>query len=349
MPGDAFARLSVRVAPALALLAAIRPGPAGGQALRVREHVEVRRVVVDARVVNGRGDPVTGLGAADFRVLVDGRAAELESVEWVPGTQPFAEGPTPEQAALSGRPAAPPGRLIVYFFQSDFAQVRLAGLMRLKFKAIELLDTLLPGDRVAVVSFDSHLKLRQDFTADRARIIQAIHEAILTGREPDVAPGPFPSLAASFDRTAAERAAEPESGLLVTARALEALPGAKSLVYFGWGLGHLALPWVVMGHDYGPARAALLRARVSVFAIDVTDADYHDLEVGLQQVAADTGGFYVKTNLFPSQAVTRLEGALAGHYTLVLVRSEGTRGPHALAVELVGRAGNVLVQPTFED
>ena len=334
---------------AAALLLSGTASPQDAQRLRVHEQVEVRRVVVDARVVDHRGDPVIGLAAADFRVLVDGRPAELESVEWVPGTQPFAEGPTPEQAALSGRPAAPPGRLIVYFFQSDFAQVRLAGLMRLKFKAIELLDTLLPGDRVAVVSFDSHLKLRQDFTADRARIVQAIHEAILTGREPEVAPGPFPSLAASFDRAAAERAAEPESGLLVTARALEALPGAKSLVYFGWGLGHLALPWVVMGRDYGPARAALLRARASVFAIDVTDADYHDLEVGLQQVAADTGGFYVKTNLFPSQAVTRLEGALAGHYTLVVVEPDGPRGRHALTVELAGKQGTVLVKPAFED
>src|SRR5512136_1439043 len=260
---------------ALAALLTSSSGVSVAQETRVREHVEVRRVLLDIRVVDSRGDPILGLAPEDFRIVVDGRPAVLESVEWVSGTEPYAEGLRPEEAATVGGPVAPP--------------VRLIGLMHMKFKAIELLATLQPGDRVAVVSFDSHLKLRQDFTSDIDRLTTAVHEAILFGDEPRIPPGSFPSLATSFDRAAAKRAAEPETGLLVTARALEALPGSKSLVFFGWGLGHLSRPWVVMGRDYAAARAALMRARVSVFAIDITDADFHDLEVGLEQVAADTG------------------------------------------------------------
>jgi VWFA-related protein len=320
-----------------------------GQDIRVREHVEVRRVLLDVRVVDSRGDPILGLVPEDFRILVDGRPAVLESVEWISGAEPYSEGLTPEQATAVGVPVAPQGRLIVYFFQTDFATVRLNGLMHMKFKAIELLATLQPGDRVAVVSFDSHLKLRQDFTSDIDELTAAIHQAILFGKEPHIAPGPFPSLARSFDRAAAKRAAEPETGLLVTARALEALPGTKSLVFFGWGLGHLSRPWVVMGRDYPAARAALTRARASVFAIDITDADYHDLEVGLEQVAEDTGGFYAKTNLFPGQAITRLEGAIAGHYVLNVVKPELPRGEHAVTVELTRERGTVMVKPSFQD
>jgi VWFA-related protein len=342
-------RLSLPSALTLAALLTAVEGISIAQQIRVREHVEVRRVLLDVRVVDSRGDPLLGLAPEDFRILVDDRPAVLDSVEWVSGTEPFAEGLRPEEAVTLGAPVAPSGRLIVYFFQTDFATVRLSGLMHMKFKAIELLATLQPGDRVAVVSFDSHLKLRQDFTSDIDRLTTAVHQAILLGKEPAINPGPFPSLAGAFDRAAARRAAEPETGLLVTARALEALPGSKSLVFFGWGLGHLSRPWVVMGRDYGAARAALTRARVSVFAIDVTDADYHDLEVGLEQVAQDTGGFYVKTNNFPDQAVMRIEGAIAGHYVLVFACPSREHGEHSLAINLVGAKGQVLGKFAFQD
>jgi hypothetical protein len=88
---------------------------------------------------------------------------------------------------------------------------------------------------------------------------------------------------------------------------------------------------------------------VTVFAIDVTNADFHDLEAGLEQVAADTGGFYAKTNLFPGQAITRLEGAIAGYYVLVVVKPELAPGEHAVAIELTRQRGTVLATPTYQD
>ena len=79
-------------------------------------------------------------------------------------------------------------------------------------------------------------------------------------------PQPFPSLAAHLDYDAAKRAGTPEKGLLVLARALRELPGNKSLVYFGWGLGHLFGRRVWMGADYARARYILMDGRVSVYA-----------------------------------------------------------------------------------
>ena len=336
----------------LAALLAIPP-TAPAQEIRVQERVEVPRVLLDARVVDRRGDPVASLAAKDFRVVVDGRQAALESVEWVEGTQPYAEGLTPEQAADAGAQAAPPGRLVVFFFQADFARERLSGLMRMKARAVQFLDTLQPTDRVAVISFDSHLRFRQDFTRDRASLEAAIHRSIMFGGEERAVASPPPSLVPAFDFGAAVRAASPETGLLVLARALEKLPGAKSLVYFGWGLGRLSggsvMRKVTMGHDYAPARAALARARASVFAIDVTDADFHDLEGGLAKVADDTGGFYAKTNQFPGQAMTRLEAALAGHYVLVVVRPDGPHGRHVISIQVNSKEWTVLARPTYDD
>ena len=85
-----------------------------------------------------------------------------------------------------------------------------------------------------------------------------------------------------------------------------------------------------------------------MFALDITNADYHTLEVGLEQVAEDTGGFYAKTHLFAGQALTRLERALSGHYVLTFARPALPRGEHEIDVGLVGRKGTVLARRSYE-
>ncbi|HET8648095.1 MAG TPA: hypothetical protein VFO85_21545, partial [Vicinamibacteria bacterium] len=102
-------------------------------------------------------------------------------------------------------------------------------------------------------------------------------------------------------------------------------------------------------HEYEPARAALARAGVSVFTLDLTDADYHSLELGLQQVAEDTGGTYARTHLFPRAAMQRLEAALSGHYVLSFERPALPRGQHRIEVRLAGRREVVLSRTQYSD
>ena len=64
----------------------------------------------------------------------------------------------------------------------------------------------------------------------------------------------------------------------------------------------LSGPGISFHSDYGIARRALLEADVTVFTLDVTDADHHTLEVGLQDIAAETGGFYARAHNFSGQA-----------------------------------------------
>ena len=89
--------------------------------------------------------------------------------------------------------------------------------------------------------------------------------------------------------------------------------------------------------------------RAAVFSLDVTDADYHSLEVGLQRVAEDTGGIYLRTRLNPAGSLTRLKGALAGYYVLTFERPPGRRGAHRVGVRLVGRKGTVLAKSGYVD
>src|SRR5205085_748384 len=101
---------------------------------------------------------------------------------------------------------------------------------------------------------------------------------------------------------------------------------------------------------YGAARQALESARVSVFSLDFTQADYHSLEVGLGKVSADTGGFYAKTFHFPDIAIERLTKTLAGHYELE-VRKPDTRarGLHTIEVQVDRRGAEVMARSTYVD
>jgi VWFA-related protein len=325
------------LAAALAL-AAIAAAPLAAQETRFTERVLVSKVILEVRILGRDNLPILGLTATDFAVTADGVPVPVENAEWIPETVPYSSGPTPEEAAGTGVPAARPGRLLVFLFQPDFAPGRAAGLVRMSLQADEFLDSLERDDQVAVVSFDSQLKLRSDFTLDRATTRRAIQEAIRFSKVSPLQPQPDPSLAASLDFDAARDAATMETGLLVLARALGALTGPKSLVLYGWGMGRFSREGVRLSEDYTRARHLLVAARTTVYALDITDADFHSLEIGLQAAAADTGGLYARTHLFPRLAMTRLESALAGHYELLFEAPQGTREIH---VEVEGAPASV--------
>jgi VWFA-related protein len=339
-------RSSGAIAAALFLGSAARGLP---QDTRFQEQVEVSRILLDVRVVDGHGDPIRGLEGDDFEVRVDGRPARVDGARWVSGTAAYSEGLDPDAARVAGVQPGPAGRRLVFLFQKDFSSSSyLIGLLRMKGEALKLLDTLKPEDEVAVLSFDSHLKLWLDFTGDRRKLRTAIEHSVLFERDPPELPGlEGGSLAAHFDYEAARKAASPESALRVIAEALEPLPGHKSLAFFGAWMGSLQGGTVRLSPDYSAARRALRAARVVVFALDVTDADSHTLEVGLQQVAEDTGGFYARTRDFPGVAMDRLERALGGYYVLSFEGPRLEGDVHTVRVRLTRRKGTVFTSGRY--
>jgi VWFA-related protein len=339
---------------ALALLLAAASSQEAQRAGSARGEVRVERVLVDAYVTTGSGDPIPDLSAADFRVTVEGLPVELESLEWIPAGQPEAVPLAPgEPSEVEERPADtlawPPGRVIVVFVQEDFSRtpLRQKGLMNMGQHLDRFLTTLLPTDRVAVVSYDSHLKLRRDFTADPGEIRAAFFESFSFAEPRPLPPGPFPSLAQHFDYAAAKDAASVDKGMAVVARALSKIPGGKAMLYFGWGFQVDHSP--AQGRDAGEALGALFEARVNVFTLDISLADYHTLEARLMNVAELTGGRYEKTHLFTGGALARVVKSLGGRYVLVFVKPEGPRGFHSLSVELTRRKGNVAARAYYQD
>jgi VWFA-related protein len=306
------------------------------------DRVDVARIIVDARALDGMGRAIEGLAAEDFAVKIGGKAARVESAIWV-GAESEAPPVTPADTLRFPEGSLPQGRLIVFLFQKDLEPRRIAGLMRMLFQAKTFLDTLGPDDRVAVVSFDSHLKIWLDFTSDRAQVRRIFERGLLLERPAAIdEPTSEISLARRLSQATARRAYPIEKGLRLVGEALEPLPGSKSIVLFGHGFGRYTANGVMMEKGYEEALAALQRARAAVFSIDVTLADYHSLEVGLQSVSEETGGFYERSFHFPERTVRRLVGALAGHYVLLVEPVEAPREWTDLAVKLTRRDGTVL-------
>ena len=322
-----------------------------GQDMRTQEEIVVERILIDARVTDYSGNPVTDLDADDFEIRVGRSKATIESVEWIPETVAAREIARLDDPDAAGEATVdPPGRLFVYFIQTDFARngVRVRGHMNFLRYAEKIIEGLEDADRVAVFSFDSHLKFRLDFSGDRAAIIHAMRQALMIDHPPPPPAAPNPSLARRLDRDEMKRCTTSDEAFILIANALRPIPGPKSLILLGWGLGERVGKSIVMNRKYPIARRALEQSRVTVFALDTTDADYHDLEFGLGKAAADTGGFYAKTHVFPQIAVDRLERTLAGHYEIEVRQPPGLKpGVHEIDVKVKRRGTYVMARSSF--
>ena len=313
--------------------------------------IEVNRILTEVRVVDRDHLPVPDLRPEEFVVTIDGTRVEVESVTWIPAVAETAVSPRTQATAVEpwtvGSPPAPEGRLIIIVFQTDPAprHARTVGLVKITPLAAEFVRNLGPADRVAMLVFGSHLELRSDFTADHESIAESLNvQEVLRGRSDRLGPS-SPSLADHFDFEEARDAASMSSALEVIGNALKPIPGTKSLVFFGFGLGRMSAGTAItVGDGYDRAMQALTAARCSVFSLDFTDADFHSLELGQRKIAEDTGGLYVKTHTFPKNAMKMLTGVISSYYELSIVPPPDLGDSYKIKVKVARRGTTVYVR-----
>lgn len=297
------------------------------------ESIVVSRALVPVRVLGMDQKPVEGLPATDFLVTLAGRSAEVLSARWVEDSNDSFDAGNPYDPA-------PQGRLFVLFIQTDWARsnLRTTGQMAFRRYAEQMIRNLAPEDRVAVFSFDSHLKFRRDFTTpdDAAK---AIAESLRTDRPPLPPKSDEVSLIPLLDPDEMKRAADSETGLLIIAKALARIDRPKTMFFLGWGFDS-SKP--ISAEQRWPAAVARLReSDVAVFSISYTGGKGEGAE-RLKTTSSFTGGTFTDGSSFPQQAVNRIAAGLAGYYELELRVPEGVaRGEHPLRVRVAGR--NVYV------
>jgi VWFA-related protein len=153
------------------LTATTRAQQAPAQVPRFQSSVDVTSI--DVAVVDGQGQPVSGLMPADFTVRVDGKQRTVVSAEWVPLST--AAEPKSVMAKVpegySSNESATGGRLIAMVI--DEPHIRPGGAGAVLAAASAFIDRLSPNDRVAAVSLGLGGPATP-FIADRQRVKDAI-------------------------------------------------------------------------------------------------------------------------------------------------------------------------------
>src|SRR6266487_6451005 len=95
-------------------------------AQQYQEKITVERILIDARVTDSYGNPIPGLKPVNFRVRIDGKPANVEAADWIPETAAEREladiDKPPAEVNTTLDVPAPRGRLLIFFFQTDFAR-----------------------------------------------------------------------------------------------------------------------------------------------------------------------------------------------------------------------------------
>jgi VWFA-related protein len=327
---------------AFALLAVLAVAAGGAQEATFADRVEVRRLLLEVRVLDRRGEPLPGLGPDDFVVTFDGEPVLVEAIDRPGEELPYLQDGSPD-ATLVPLPV-PIGRLIVLFFQRHHLPSRARGLQRMIHEARALVAELGPDDYAAVLSFDSRLHLHTDFTTDHERLLAAL-DSINPFRPVDLSDSQPPPVSVRLPDRTANGIRTVERAIEILAHLLEPLPGAKSLLFFGWGLGDHWAGTVRSGPDLRRAQAAFVRGKTAFIALDVTQADFHTLELLLHEIAHDTGGRYFRTYHQPEGTMAAATATVAAHYRLTVVPPPGLAGEVRLSVRLREARGEVLHPP----
>ena len=193
---------------------------------------------------------------------------------------------------------------------------------------------LLPNDYVAVASYDTKLKIQQDFTRDPKALEQAIDNA-LVGKEMDSA-GPSqtgasgaPSLLAHLPRgnELRDRTGNVYDGLKMLGRAAASITGRKDLLLFSPGFERILGEGTPIDPVYyPPMMGALNDGNVAVYAIDLPfRRRTRALNDTLSQLTEDTGGDYLFNFVSFDQPLQQVMQRTNGYY-LLAYRSEHPEG-----------------------
>ncbi len=250
--------------------------------------VESELVLVNVVARDKSGKPVTDLKREDFTVLEDGKTQKISSFDFENLDSTPLSAPGPSQQTVEGKPLAPSKplltrkdaeealsnkRVIVLFFDlgsMDPDQTQRAVDAAKKYVQVKMTS----ADMIAIVSLASSLRLDQDFTNDRARLVRVLNRFThAEGQGMDNGPtGDADGIEESGNAYTPD---ETEYNQFNTDRKLQALQSIaqvlshfnqkKSVIYFSSGMTQTGI------ENQVALRAAInaaIRANVAIYTLD---------------------------------------------------------------------------------
>jgi VWFA-related protein len=320
-------------------------GPVARQGNTFVLRVQTNVVLVDVRVTDRHGNPVTNLTQDDFRVSEDGipqkiSSFSLENIGQLasatgenggPAIIDLGKLPTIVNPAQVNR-MVQDHRLIVLFF--DLSSMQVDDLLR-AIKAAENFTRkqMTPADLLAIVTYSSDLRVLQNFTNDRDELHKAI-ETIRVGESSSLASQGEMGAAGGTnangeeivtqDTSEAFTPDETEFNIFNTDQKLAALesladllrgiPGRKSVIHFSSGVQRTG---VENQAQLQATTDAANRANVSFYTVDATGLV--GLPPGGDATSASPSGTALFTGSAVSSQFSNLEG---GRETLAALAAD---------------------------
>jgi VWFA-related protein len=293
--------------------------------------VNVNEVLLDVLVTDANGNVIVGLDKNDFVVKDNGNPVDLTGVTFYSNRRLLESNPTLAKQGVSTEQGTEDRYFILFFEdQKDTAQEAprlISQQLEAAKRARGWVDgDMQPNDWVAVVSYDTRLKVQQDFTHDRKALVQAIGDAVKAkdpeGNYPSRIDTSKPSLLAGLPKGKELRKKTPKiyDALQVIARSAGNIRGRKNLLLFTFGLPSNETPFGQFVPDkryFLPTVNALNANNVAVYSLDLTPpAVQHTLSDSLNLMSNDTGGryFYNVTNF--STPLDQIAKENNGYYLL---------------------------------
>jgi len=294
--------------------------------------VNVNEVLLDVLVTDAKGNVIVGLDKNDFVVKENGNPVDLTGATFYSNRRLLESNPTLAKKGVSVDQGTE-DRYFIFFFQDqkEVAQEAprlLSQQLEAAKRARGWVDgEMLPNDWVAVVSYDTRLKVQQDFTHDRKALVAAIGDAV-KAKDPEgnyssrIDTSKGPSLLAGLPKGEELLNKTPKiyDALQVIARSAGNIRGRKNLLLFTYGLPANETTFGQFVPDkryFLPTVNALNANNVAVYSLDLTpQAVQHTLSDSLNKISDDTGGryFYNITNF--STPLDQISKENNGYYLL---------------------------------
>jgi len=328
-----------------------RPGAAQDSGQTKTLQVYSRLTIVDVTATDANGNPVHGLQQSDFAILEDGKPQPIRNFEEVSSQDVLPPRQMPANVYTNLEP--PPPSSAVNIILLDFAneapvdstnlgQVSRATQIQhyVKLAALDAIDRMPPGTRVAVLSMTNNLHVMQGFTSNQAILKAAVNAAPYdldgNGNQQGVQRDMRNRMVLeSFDEIAADVAP---------------MKGRKNLIWFSMGIPDITDP----NHpasipDYSKplslAYDQLTAAQISVYPVYAGGVGLlGGRQLSLDMVAEATGGVaYSGTNDMATAVLKAIDNG-ANYYSISYVPpSEKFDGAYHKIEVKVDRPGVHLV------
>lgn len=296
----------------------------------------VNLVEVDVVVTDRSGAPVRGLRREDFEVTEDGKPVEVMtfSAVDVPAADPGATIPLLDRSGTSvaGNDQAEDGRVLLIVLDDYHVSFDAGRAVTGRAIATRLVDRMGPSDLVAVVATSGRKTSQAEFTADKARLREAI-KGFFPQSETGaggIAAQPTPGMGGTggFGFVGGIKARWAMDTLKNAATALAMIPHRrKAILLVSQGLPVSVEDIITDQYSAGAfdaLKAFILtaqRSNIAIYTMDPCGLDYGPgcstaSRRNLQTLAEHTGGFAVTNTNAPESSVDRVIAETGTYYLI---------------------------------